>query len=148
MKYVITALLSVAIIWTSHVQAAPINNSTVRVKTQAVQVATPEKVAEVTQTPTEQQPVVNSETSPELEAKAFIYFKESSNNPTAQNAGGCYGLGQDCNGIVKDKCGASYECQNTFFTEYMLRRYGSWQAAKAFWLSARLIDGRYVGNWW
>ena len=124
MKYVITALLSVALIWTSHVQAAPINNLTSSAKAKAVQVATPEKVAE---------------------AKAFIYFKESSNNPTAQNAGGCYGLGQDCNGIVKDKCGASYECQDTFFTDYAFRRYGSWQAAKAFWLSN---CGSRLGCWW
>jgi len=147
MKYVITALLSVALIWTSHVQAAPINNLTSSAKAKAVQVATPEKVAEAkADTLTEQQTTsVQSETSPELEAKAFIYFKESSNNPTAQNAGGCYGLGQDCNGIVKDKCGASYECQDTFFTDYAFRRYGSWQAAKAFWLSN---CGSRLGCWW
>lgn len=84
----------------------------------------------------------------EESAKAFIYQKESNDNPAAENYLGCYGLGQDCNGIVKDRCGADYSCQDSFFTDYMLRRYGTWQAAKSFWLSRVPINGRDVGHWW
>jgi hypothetical protein len=85
---------------------------------------------------------------PEQEAKAFIYFKESSNNPAAENSIGCYGLGQDCNGIVKTKCGASYECQDAFFSDYAIRRYGSFVKAKQFWLARVPINGVDRGNWW
>ncbi len=70
-------------------------------------------------------------------AKAFIYQKESGNNPNATNPIGCYGIGQDCNGIVRDRCGANYECQDAYFTDYAMRRYGSWEAAYAFWQSNR-----------
>lgn len=81
-------------------------------------------------------------------AKAFVYCHESGNNPSKWNDSGCYGLGQDCNGIVYSQCGADYACQDAYFTSYMFRRYGSWENAKAFWLSAVPINGRYVGNWW
>ncbi len=84
----------------------------------------------------------------EAQAKAFIYAHESGNNPSATNEIGCYGIGQDCNGQVKNKCGADYACQDAFFTDYMKRRYGTWQAAKSFWVAAVTIDGKYVGNWW
>lgn len=66
-------------------------------------------------------------------AKAFIYAKESGNNPNATNPNGCYGIGQDCNGVVRDKCGANYACQDQHFTNYAMGRYGSWEAAYAFW---------------
>lgn len=72
-------------------------------------------------------------------AKAFIYAHESSNNPNATNYLGCYGLGQDCNGQVRTLCGADYACQDEFFTNYAMRRYGSWANAQAFWLAH---------NWW
>lgn len=68
-------------------------------------------------------------------AKAFIYSHESGNNPNATNASGCYGLGQDCNGRVRALCGADYSCQDVFFTNYAMGRYGSWEAAQAFWLT-------------
>lgn len=71
------------------------------------------------------------------DAKAFIYSHESGNNPNATNAGGCYGLGQDCNGVVRNQCGADYACQDAYFTGYAMRRYGSWEAAQAFWLAHR-----------
>lgn len=71
--------------------------------------------------------------------KAFIYEHESGNNPTSQNSIGCYGLGQDCNGVVKNQCGASYACQDAFFEGYMQRRYGSWANAYAFWMR---------NHWW
>jgi hypothetical protein len=81
-------------------------------------------------------------------AKDFIYCHESGNVADKSNGSGCYGLGQDCNGIVRSKCGPDYACQDEYFTEYMQHRYGSWEAAKAFWLSRAPINGRDVGNWW
>lgn len=82
-------------------------------------------------------------------AKAFMYCHESGNDPTARNAGGCYGLGQDCNGILEARCGADYACQDAYFSnEYMPRRYGTWEKAKAHWLARVPINGKDVGNWW
>jgi LysM repeat protein len=83
-------------------------------------------------------PVVTTGT-PDNAAKAFIYAHESSNNPDATNYLGCYGLGQDCNGQVRGLCGADYACQDEFFTNYAMRRYGSWENAQAFWIAH---------NWW
>lgn len=77
---------------------------------------------------------------PEDEAKAFIYSHESGNNPGAINPnGGACGLGQalPCS---KMPCSLSdYACQDQFFTNYMLQRYGSWNNARAFWIA---------NNWW
>ena len=89
-----------------------------------------------------------SQTVTEAEAKAFIYQHESGNRPTAKNSSGCYGLGQDCNGIVENLCGADYACQDAFFTRYMQNRYHSWAKAKAFWQARVPINGKDVGNWW
>tara|TARA_R110000868_G_scaffold393078_1_gene663994 strand:+ start:275 stop:658 length:384 start_codon:yes stop_codon:yes gene_type:complete len=81
-------------------------------------------------------------TSPEnsLDAKMFIYLKESGNNPSAINkSSGACGLGQalPCS---KMPCSLTdYNCQDHFFTAYMQNRYGTWENAKAFWLSH---------NWW
>lgn len=72
-------------------------------------------------------------------AKAFIYAKESGNNPNATNPTGCYGIGQDCNGVVRNLCGANYACQDQYFTNYAMQRYGSWDAAYAFW---------QANHWW
>lgn len=81
-------------------------------------------------------------------AKAFIYCHESGNNPAAVNAGGCRGLGQACPGS-KLPCGSNdYACQDEWFTNYMLGRYGSWENAKAHWLARIPVGGRDVGNWW
>lgn len=70
------------------------------------------------------------------DAKAFIYMKESGNNPGAINASsGACGLGQalPCS---KMPCSLSdYACQDNFFTGYMTSRYGTWENARAFWLS-------------
>jgi LysM repeat protein len=68
-------------------------------------------------------------------AKAFIYARESGNNPNATNPNGCYGLGQDCNGVLRTMCGADYACQDAYFTRYAMARYGSWAGALAFWQS-------------
>jgi biotin carboxyl carrier protein len=70
---------------------------------------------------------------------AFIYGQESGGrvtgrcNPGAVNGGGCYGIGQDCNGIVRNQCGTDYACQNAYFNDYAVRRYGSWGGAEQFW---------------
>jgi LysM repeat protein len=68
-------------------------------------------------------------------AKAYIYSRESGNNPNATNPSGCYGIGQDCNGALRSQCGADYTCQDQYFTGYATRRYGSWENALAFWQS-------------
>lgn len=67
------------------------------------------------------------------DAKAFIYTRESGNNPNATNPNGCYGLGQDCNGVLRNQCGADYACQDAYFERYAANRYGGWDGAKAFW---------------
>lgn len=108
------------------------------VQPEQAEVATPEPV--VVETP--QTPVIYND------AKAFIYEHESGNIPWKRNSIGCYGLGQDCNGIVEARCGADYSCQDEFFTDYMLQRYGSWEAARSFWLARVPINGKDVGNWW
>jgi len=72
----------------------------------------------------------------EAEAKAFIYAKESGNNPGAINkSSGACGLGQ---ALPCSKMGCSlsdYACQDAWFTNYMRSRYGTWVKAQAFWLS-------------
>ena len=165
MKRLISALLSVAILLAVPIRT-PINNMASVSESKTVSATAPEKVVQV-ETPkitaTTVTPPVISEKQPtppikvvavaippitEQEAKAFIYLKESGNRPHAKNSIGCYGLGQDCNGIVERKCGADYSCQDHFFTDYMLRRYGTWQAAKSFWLARTPINGRDVGHWW
>ena len=83
----------------------------------------------------------------EADAKAFIYHKESGNNPKAINSTGCRGLGQACPG-TKLPCGDDYECQDEWFTGYMRNRYGSWVKAKQHWLARVPINGKDVGNWW
>ena len=71
-------------------------------------------------------------------AKACIYQKESGNNPGAINkSSGACGLGQawPCG---KMKCSLSdYACQDAFFTNYAVTRYGSWEQAWAFWQNHR-----------
>jgi len=71
--------------------------------------------------------------TPNNSAKAYIYMHESSNNPDATNWLGCYGLGQDCNGLLKGQCGDDYACQDRFFDNYAAQRYGGWANAQAFW---------------
>lgn len=70
-------------------------------------------------------------------AKAYIYSRESGNNPNATNSTGCYGIGQDCSGRVRATCGADYACQDAYFTNYATSRYGSWEGALAFWQTHR-----------
>lgn len=66
------------------------------------------------------------------DAKSCIYMKESGNNPNAVNSIGCRGIGQACPGS-KLPCDADYACQDAYFTNYAMTRYGSWENAWAFW---------------
>jgi phage-related minor tail protein len=66
--------------------------------------------------------------------KDYIYSHESSCRTRAVNYLGCYGIGQDCNGIVRSRCGANYACQDKYFSEYVTRRYGGWREAYNWWL--------------
>lgn len=68
--------------------------------------------------------------------KNFIYQHESGNNPNSVNSIGCRGLGQACPG-TKLPCGADYACQDAYFTNYAMQRYGSWEAAYGFWTKNR-----------
>lgn len=76
---------------------------------------------------------------------AYIYGQESGGrvsgmcNTTIYNAGGCYGIGQACPGSKVAHCGADYACQNAWFTNYAMQRYGSWAAAYNF---------HKANNWW
>ena len=68
----------------------------------------------------------------------YIYMHESGCRPTAMNSIGCRGIGQACPGS-KLPCGDDYACQNAWFTNYALTRYGSWEKAYHFWLQ---------NHWW
>jgi len=65
----------------------------------------------------------------------YVYMHESSCRTDAVNSIGCSGIGQKC-GVLP--CSLSdYVCQNNYFTNYAISRYGSWEAAYNFWVSAR-----------
>lgn len=70
--------------------------------------------------------------------KDFIYYKESTCNPGSVNSIGCRGIGQACPG-TKLPCGNDFACQDAWFSNYAIQRYGSWEAAYNFWLR---------NNWW
>lgn len=82
----------------------------------------------------------NTPTVAPNDAKLYIYMHESGNNPARYNSSGCLGLGQACPAskllavcpVITD-----YACQDAFFTNYALARYGSWEAALAFWQAHR-----------
>jgi TolA-binding protein len=71
----------------------------------------------------------------------YIYMHESTCNLTVTNAEGCIGIGQAC---PAEKLTAvcpnlDYACENQFFTDYAISRYGSWEGAYNTWLSQ---------HWW
>lgn len=70
--------------------------------------------------------------------KDYIYNHESSCSTTSVNSIGCRGLGQACPGS-KLPCGADFACQDAYFSNYAIQRYGSWENAYAFWLA---------NHWW
>lgn len=81
--------------------------------------------------------VSNTPQSSSNDPKMFIYLKESGNNPLARNAGGCLGLGQACPGskLLAVCPNLDYACEDAFFTNYAISRYGSWEGAYQFWLA-------------
>ena len=101
-----------------------------------------------TPTPTAVQPVkvqpkpVPQPASPNCGSEpymAYIYQKESGCRTTALNSIGCYGIGQSCPASKIAHCGADWGCQNAWFTNYAITRYGSTQQAYNFWLA---------NHWW
>lgn len=108
----------------------------------------PKPVAQPQPTPKKAHP------KPVGDAKAFIYHKESGNNPHAINkrSGAC-GLGQalPCSKMPCEL--ADYACQDAFFTQYMEDRYGTWEKARAFWQCTGKCYNKYGstikrGTWW
>lgn len=102
-----------------------------------------EQAAKSVVTPQAQKPVETAQNTPtDANAdKMFIYMKESGNNPLAKNSAGCLGLGQACPGskLLAVCPTLEYACQDAFFTNYAISRYGSWEAALTFWQK---------NNWW
>ena len=76
-------------------------------------------------------------TETEWDAKMFIYYHESGNNPKRWNSSGCVGLGQACpaSKLLAVCPTMDYACEDTWFTQYMKARYETWNNAKAFWLA-------------
>lgn len=71
--------------------------------------------------------------------KQFIYQHESGCNTAAVNSIGCKGIGQACPGSKIAHCGNDFACQDKWFSNYAIQRYGSWAAAYNFWVA---------NNWW
>ena len=69
--------------------------------------------------------------------KQYIYQHESGCRTDAVNSIGCFGIGQNCSGDVRNSCGVDFSCQDAWFSNYAISRYGSWEAAYNFWLSNR-----------
>ena len=73
----------------------------------------------------------------EVEAREWIFMRESTNRLEAINSIGCIGLGQDCNGQLEIDCPdwrTNRNCQTAFFDRYAISRYGSWANAYNFWI--------------
>jgi len=72
----------------------------------------------------------------------YIFSHESGCRLTAVNAySGDFGLGQSAGGLA-GACPdwqTNYTCQNAFFNNYAISRYGSWANAYAFWVA---------NSWW
>lgn len=164
MKYLITALLSAALILL--LPGTPVNKSTTTAaKAKTVQVAAPEKAAEVTQALTEQKTVVEPapvetpvqpptlSTHEELMSQAgidqndwaaadYIVSHESSwsDSATEPNSG-AYGLCQSLPAIKMASAGSDWQTnpvtQLKWCNDYAQTRYGGWQGAYAHWTAWR-----------
>lgn len=72
------------------------------------------------------------------EYAAYIYGMESGGlvpghcDTGAVNYLGCTGIGQSCPASKIAHCGVDYACQNAWFSNYAIERYGSWAAAYAY----------------
>lgn len=67
--------------------------------------------------------------------KSCIYSHESGNDPTKYNGSGCLGLGQACpaSKLLAVCPTMDYSCEDSWFTGYMISRYGTWANAWAIW---------------
>ena len=74
------------------------------------------------------------------DAKLFIYMRESGNNPGSINASsGACSLGQalPCSKLaaVCPNWQVDYACDDAWFTNYAVSRYGGWEQARQWWLN-------------
>jgi hypothetical protein len=96
------------------------------------------RIAEVAKVQAQAQKAVTAPPQAPSDAKMFIYLKESGNNPNAVNkSSGACGLAQ---ALPCSKMGCAlgdYACQDAWATRYMQSRYGTWENAKAFWITHR-----------
>lgn len=111
-----------------------------------------EKVESVTPIPTVYHNVTPTPVpvSEPIDYKAFIYFHESGNNPQKYNGSGCVGLGQACPGskLLAVCPNLDYACEDQFFTDYMVRRYGSWENAYNIGMSRGTAGVNGGWGWW
>lgn len=59
----------------------------------------------------------------------LVYQRESGCKTNSVNSIGCTGIGQACPGSKLPCSLSDWDCQNNYFTSYMLARYGSWASA-------------------
>ena len=71
--------------------------------------------------------------------KQYIYQKESGCRTNAINSIGCRGIGQACPGSKLPCSNSDFACQDAWFSNYAIQRYGSWEKAYNFWLR---------NHWW
>lgn len=105
----------------------------------ALERAEAEKKAQVTapeqNTPqTAPEPVVGVTNCGDNPYKQFIYQHESGCRTNAINPLGCAGIGQACPGSKLPCSLADFACQDAYFTNYAVSRYGSWEGAYNAWL--------------
>lgn len=150
MRLLIAALLSAGLIWsvpnaeaqTLNKQVAPTTATKIAKSIPPAQ-PQPEPKAEAPQPVVEQVPVAPPEPPPVAASvgncgdnmyKQYIYQHESGCNTDRYNSIGCYGIGQACPASkVKDQCGADFACQDAWFSNYAIQRYGSWEGAYYAW---------------
>lgn len=100
----------------------------------------------------------------EAASKTFIYNRESGNVACKINGGAvncnyvgplACGIGQalPCSKLTSVCSLADYACQDVFFTNYMRARYGTWQAAEAYWKCIGKCTNKYGtvqknSTWW
>ena len=98
----------------------------------------PQPQSEAVATP-QPPPVVGVTNCGDNPYKQFIYQHESGCRTDAVNSIGCTGLGQACPGSKLPCSLSDWVCQDNWFSNYAIQRYGSWEAAYSFWLN---------NHWW
>lgn len=66
--------------------------------------------------------------------KQYIYQHESGCRTDAVNSIGCRGIGQACPGSKLPCSNSDFACQDAWFSNYAITRYGSWEGAYYAWL--------------